>query len=152
MCVKLLHLDLTLCHAMDRSLPGSSLRDSPGKNTRVCCHALLQGVLPAQGLNLCLLHWRQILFCWATGEDPNSYIPRPFENCIFFLLQVLVFYFCIAAGNDIYLWAHTLYRLEDLVHKTRFSAQNLMKLELRGQQGWCPCLMFRVVFPAHHCW
>ena len=30
--------------------------DSPGKNTGVGYHALLQGILPAQGLNLHLLH------------------------------------------------------------------------------------------------
>ena len=29
--------------------------DSPGKNTGVGCHALLQGVFPTQGLNMCLL-------------------------------------------------------------------------------------------------
>ena len=37
--------------------------DSPGKNTRVGCHALLQGILPTQGWNLCLLgilHCRRI--------------------------------------------------------------------------------------------
>ena len=28
--------------------------DSPGKNTGVGCHALLQGIFPTQGLNLCL--------------------------------------------------------------------------------------------------
>ena len=36
-------------------------RDSPGKNTRVGCHALLQGIFLTQGLNprlLCLLHWQ----------------------------------------------------------------------------------------------
>ena len=35
-------------------------RDSPGKNTGVDCHALLQGIFLTQGLNLhllCLLHW-----------------------------------------------------------------------------------------------
>ena len=35
--------------------------DSPGKNTGVDCHALLQGIFPAQGSNphpLCLLHWQ----------------------------------------------------------------------------------------------
>ena len=35
--------------------------DSPGKNTGVGCHALLQGIFPTQGLNphlLCLLHWQ----------------------------------------------------------------------------------------------
>ena len=36
---------------MDRSLPGSleSPWDSPGKNTDVGCHALLQGTFPTQG-------------------------------------------------------------------------------------------------------
>ena len=29
--------------------------DSPGKNTGVGCHALLQGIFPTQGLNPCLL-------------------------------------------------------------------------------------------------
>ena len=31
---------------------------SPGKNTGVGCHALLQGILPTQGSNPCLLHWQ----------------------------------------------------------------------------------------------
>ena len=31
--------------------------DSPGKNTGVGCHALLQGIFPTQGLNLCLLYF-----------------------------------------------------------------------------------------------
>ena len=35
--------------------------DSPGKNTGVGCHFLLQGVFPTEGLNLSLLHCRQIL-------------------------------------------------------------------------------------------
>ena len=33
---------------------------SPGKNIGVDCHALLQGIFPTQGLNLGLLHCRQI--------------------------------------------------------------------------------------------
>ena len=36
--------------------------DSPGKNTGVGCHSLLQGIFPAQGQNLGLLHCRQILY------------------------------------------------------------------------------------------
>ena len=39
------------------------LWDSPGKSTGVGCHFLLQGVFPTQGLNLGLLHGRQILYC-----------------------------------------------------------------------------------------
>ena len=32
--------------------------DSPGRNTGVGCHFLLQGIFPTQGLNLCLLRWQ----------------------------------------------------------------------------------------------
>ena len=32
--------------------------DSPGKNTRVDSHFLLQGIFPTQGSNPCLLHWQ----------------------------------------------------------------------------------------------
>ena len=40
----------TLCDLMDSSLPGSSVQgDSPGKNTGVDCHALLQGIFPTGG-------------------------------------------------------------------------------------------------------
>ena len=37
--------------------------DSPGKNTGVGCHSLLQGIFPTQGPNLGLLHCKQILYC-----------------------------------------------------------------------------------------
>ena len=48
---------LTLYYPMDCSPPGSSVHgDSPGKNTGVGCHALLQGIFPTQGSNPHLLH------------------------------------------------------------------------------------------------
>ena len=40
-----------LYEPMDRSPPGSPVHGSPGKNTGVSCHALPQGIFPAQGLN-----------------------------------------------------------------------------------------------------
>ena len=55
MCVhaKLLQSRPTLCDPMDCSSPGSSVRgDSPGKNTGVGCHALLQGDLLDPGIKL----------------------------------------------------------------------------------------------------
>ena len=42
--------------------------DFPGKNTGVGCHFLLQRIFLTQGLNLGLLHYRQILYHWATSE------------------------------------------------------------------------------------
>ena len=47
--------------------------NSLGKNTRVGCHALLQGIFPTQGLNshrLCLL-------CWQTGSLPLAPLGKP---------------------------------------------------------------------------
>ena len=53
----------TLCVPTGCSPPGSSVHGlhSPGKNTAVGCHFLLQGFFPTQGLNPCLwhlLHWQ----------------------------------------------------------------------------------------------
>ena len=52
-------LCLTFCDLMDSSLsslPGPSVSGVfPGKNTKVGCHFLLQGIFPTQGSNLCLL-------------------------------------------------------------------------------------------------
>ena len=52
---------------MDYSPSGSSVHEiSPGKNTRAGCCFLLQGIFLTQGLNLCFLHCRWILYPWAT--------------------------------------------------------------------------------------
>ena len=73
MCVRLVaHLCLPLCDLRDCSPPGSSVHgDSPGKNTGVGCHALLQGIFPTQGLNLDLLHCRQILYHLSHQGSPS---------------------------------------------------------------------------------
>ena len=65
--VKVAQSYLTLCDAKDCSPPGSSVYgDSPGKNAGVGCHALLQGIFPAQGWNLGVLHCRRPGFaCWV---------------------------------------------------------------------------------------
>ena len=61
-CAKLLKSCPTLSNPMDCSPPGSFVYgDSPGKNTGVGCHSLLQGTFPTQESNLyllCLLHWQ----------------------------------------------------------------------------------------------
>ena len=54
----------TLCDPMDCSLSGSSVHgDSPGKNTGMGCHALLQGIFQTEGLNPDSPHCRWILNC-----------------------------------------------------------------------------------------
>ena len=66
-CDKLLQSRLTLCDPMDYSLPRLlSPWDSPGKNTGVSCHALLQGIFLTHGSNLCF---------WTVVLDKNLEIP-----------------------------------------------------------------------------
>ena len=63
----------TLCNPMGCSPPGSSVHgDSPGKNTGVGCHALLQGIFPNQGWNPGLLHCRWILYCLSHQGSPRT--------------------------------------------------------------------------------
>ena len=68
---------------MDCSPPGSSVHeDSPGKNTGVSCHALLQGIFPTQGSNPGLTQCRQILYHLSHQGSPNKGLttcPREFS-------------------------------------------------------------------------
>ena len=69
--VKLLVAQLcpTLCDPMD---PMSLCPwDSPGENTGVGCHALLQEIFPTQGSNPVLLYYRQILYHLSYQRSPG---------------------------------------------------------------------------------
>ena len=46
--------------------------DSPGKNTGVGCHFLLQGIFSTQGSNPGLPHYRQTLYPLSHQESPDS--------------------------------------------------------------------------------
>ena len=56
--------------------------DSPGKNTGVGCHFLLQGIFPTQGSNLHLLHWQ-------AGSLPLSHQGSPSLDLAHHRLEVL---------------------------------------------------------------
>ena len=64
-------LCLTLCEPMDCSLQAPLSMRFPGKNTGVGCHSLFQGIIPIQGLNLDLLHCRQI--CYQLSHQGSPY-------------------------------------------------------------------------------
>src|SRR5574340_839742 len=64
-------MSLQLCPSLSSPMDCSPTRllcpwGSPGKNTGVGCHALLQGIFPTQGSNLCLLHLQH----WEAGSLP----------------------------------------------------------------------------------
>ena len=73
----------TLCSPMDCSPPGSSVHgDSPGKNTGVGSHALLQGIFSTQGSNSGLPHCRWILYCLSHQGSPRilEWVAYPFSR------------------------------------------------------------------------
>ena len=68
---------LILCDPIDCSPPGSSVHgDSPGKNTGVGCHALLQRNFLTHILNPGLLHYRQIFYHLSYQGNPSSPVRR----------------------------------------------------------------------------
>ena len=74
---------VAVCDPMDCSPPGSSVHgDSPGKNTGVCCYALLQGIFPIQGSNPGLPHCRRILYCLSHQGRPYSKTDILLDFCI----------------------------------------------------------------------
>ena len=62
---------MTLGPPWTARLPGPW--DFLGKNTKVGCHALLQGIFPTQGSNLCLLH----LLHWWSDSLPRCHLGSP---------------------------------------------------------------------------
>ena len=59
----------TLCDPIDREAQWATVHeDSLGKNTRVCCQALLQGIFQTQRTNPSLSHWGRFFNVWATRE------------------------------------------------------------------------------------
>ena len=59
--------------SIDHSPPAPLSWDSPGKDTGAGCHALLQGVFPTQGSNLCLL----CLLHWQAASLPLAPLGKP---------------------------------------------------------------------------
>ena len=58
--------------ASDSLLPRGLSWNSPGKNTGVGCHCLLQGISPTQGSNPNLLHCKQILYHLNHKGSPGT--------------------------------------------------------------------------------
>ena len=76
--------------------------DSPGKNTGVGCHALLQGIFLAPGSNPGLLHYRQILYHpshWGGLTVLRKYKMRDFAVASLFISNNWLYYYTNKGGN-----------------------------------------------------
>ena len=73
----------TLCNPLNCSPPGSSVHgDSPGKNTGVDCHALLQRIFPTRGSNPGLPCCGWILYHLSLQGSPRilERVAHPFSR------------------------------------------------------------------------
>ena len=66
------------------------LWDSPGKNTGVGCHTLLQGIFPTQGSNLGLLNHRQILYQLSYQGSQQGYELLIFAFILYLHYEVMI--------------------------------------------------------------
>ena len=55
--------------------------NSPGKNTGVGCHSCLQGIFLTRGLNLGLLHCRQILYHLSHSKPAAAAAAKSLQSC-----------------------------------------------------------------------
>ena len=60
--------------------------DSPGKSTRMCCHALLQGIFLTQGSNPCLLRHLH----WQAGSLPLVPSGKPLSTSRLYIVTLLI--------------------------------------------------------------
>ena len=84
-------------------------RNSPGKNTGVGCHFLLQGIFPTQGLNPGLLHCRWSLYHLSHQGSP-IWIQKVLCKTVFFKSLLLLthhsshsFLYCCSCHNIVYI-------------------------------------------------
>ena len=74
--------------------------DSPGQNTGVGCHFLLQGTFPTQESNPGPLNYRQVLYLWSYEGNPNVAVNLPTNQM---LLSVLTRKHQVP-GTTLYFW------------------------------------------------
>ena len=114
---------------MHCSLPGSSVLNSPGKNTGVSSHSLLRGIFLTQGLGL--QHCRQILYLLSYQRSPlvggfpplslgfvnlslslslrtrgSIIMPKGYVNILFFLspTNAVIKLTLVASLNELWFW------------------------------------------------
>ena len=117
----LFHVCVCVCVCVNHSVVSISLRsygllptrllrpwNSPGKNTEVDCHSLLQRILPTQGSKPGLLQAGRFFTVWATGWDWRSNDNRHLfgENLVISALHLLCHFMFTHLWEKIFYFVH----------------------------------------------
>ena len=120
---------------MDCSPPGSSVHeDSPGKNTGVGSHSLLQGIFLTQGLNPGLLHCRQILYQLNHQGEAHWGHTCYFHKRRSLFLWLVEPLFCIRFGHHVLHWA--LFGLHPYIESLWIQYDIVMHLSFIELKNW----------------
>ena len=85
---------------------------SPGKNTGMSHHSLLQGIFPTQGSNLGLLHCRQILYHLSyQGSKSRSFSGIPLVSVCFSKCWQFDLWSSASSKPSLYIWKFSVHRL-----------------------------------------
>ena len=118
---------------MGCSLPGSSVHgDSPGKNTGVGCHALLQELFPTQGSNPGLPHCMWILYQLShkgSPEPQGSYQGSPLLNIKFTELSLACWTSAFRVSLRVLFFSFL-----GIIHGDEASLISLLRKEKRGKE------------------
>ena len=92
-------------------------QDSPGKNTGMGCHSLLQGIFLSQGLKPGLLRCRQILYSLSHQRSLYTYIALPLSK-----LGLLWAGSHVEVGCTVWIWDVHILKVEGAdLYKSHFS-------------------------------
>ena len=104
--------------------------DSPGKNTGVGCHFLLQGIFPTQGMNSCLPHWQ--------GDS----LPLNHLGSLYYTAREISVHFILTSYLWIcvytHIWVHT------LAHSSQTGCLKHLFIKLGSSQSRLVSLCFLV--------
>ena len=106
-----------------------------GKNTGVGCHFLLQGIFPTQGSCMYLLHYRQILYHWATREAIIAYgdYSHEIKRCLLLGKKPTTNLDNVLKSRDIILPTKVC-----VVKALFFSSSHIWMCKLDHKEGWVP--------------
>ena len=120
-------------------------RDSPGKNTEMGCHFLLQGIFPIQGWKpclLCLLHWQtDSLPLMPPGKPHIHILAFTYINTKY---KYYLKYVCSVMSDSLWpngLWPARLLFWRDSPGKNTEMGCHFLLQGIFSSQGWKPRLL-----------
>ena len=126
--------------------------DSPGKNTGVACHSLLQGIFLTQGSNLFLVHCRQILYLMSHQGSPSggNNSQQTSQETVTLIAQATRSFVTKAILNLLFSFYYFTFHIEHQTLKPVFMRICLVLLGIHDFAQVAPSSEILWLYPFHH--